>query len=125
MAMLRAGFAVDRHGKAAGQPRRESRDGGLAGRDARLEVVTMEVQDERLVGAPAQLDLLALGYAQHALRRRHAALRDVKLKRAGGGVRAFGAGYDRKCKARAGRDDSRENPCCQHRAIVTPGSVSV
>ena len=66
--MLRL-FGMDRHGKAASQPRRERRDGGLAGLDARLDLVTMEVQDERLFGAPAQLDALALGCAQHALRR--------------------------------------------------------
>ncbi len=87
--------AVDRYGKAAGQPRRERRDSGLAGLDARLDFVTVEVQDERLIGAPAQLDALALGCAQHALRRRHAALRDAKLECAGGGLRAFGAGEDR------------------------------
>jgi len=110
---------MDRHGKAARQPRRERRDGGLAGRDARLDVVTMEVQDERLVGAPAQLDALALGGAQYTLRRRHAALRDAKLERADDGLRAFVAGHDGQRRARAERDDSRENLCCRHRAIVT------
>jgi hypothetical protein len=95
MVLLRAALAMERHAKAAGQPRRESRDGGLAGRDARLDVVTMEVQDEGLVGAPAQLDALALGCAQHALRRRHAALRDAKLERPDGGLWAFGVGDDR------------------------------
>ena len=93
---------------------------GLPGLDARLDFVTVEMQDERLVGAPAQLDALALGCAQHPLRRRHAALRDAKLERAGGGSRAFAACHDRQRKARAKRDDSRDNPCCQHRAIVTP-----
>jgi hypothetical protein len=38
------------------------------------------VQDERLVGAPAQLDALALGRAQHALRRRHTARGDLNLE---------------------------------------------
>jgi hypothetical protein len=33
-------------------------------------------------------------------------------------LRAFGAGDDGQCNARAERDDSRDNPCCQHRAIV-------
>ena len=90
-----AALAMNRHGKAARQARRERRDGGLAGRDARLDVVTVEVQEQRLVAAPAQLDVLALGCAQHALRRRHAALLDAKLEAAGGGSRAFGAGADR------------------------------
>ena len=75
--MPRPALAVDFHREAAGQPCREGGDGGRAGRDARLDVVTMQVEDERLVGRPAQLDALALGGAQHALRRRHAALRDV------------------------------------------------
>jgi hypothetical protein len=35
-------------------------------------------------------------------------------------LRALGAGADRLCKACAERDDSRESPCCRHRAIVTP-----
>ena len=111
-------FAMDLYGKAARQPRRERRDGGLARPDARLDLVTVEVQDERLVGAPAQLDALALGCAQHPLRGRHAALRDLKLKCVGGGSRAFAARHDRLRRAGAERDDSRDNPCCQHRAIV-------
>jgi hypothetical protein len=78
----------------------------------------MQVEDERLVGRPAQLDALALGGAQHALRRRHAALRDAKLKRANCGLRVFVAGDDRLCKARAKRNHSRDNPCRQHCAIV-------
>jgi hypothetical protein len=82
MTMARRALAMDRHGKAAGQPRRERRDGGRAGRDARLDVVTVEVQDERLIGAPAQLDALALGGAQYALRRRHAPLGDLNLEAA-------------------------------------------
>lgn len=75
-----AALAVDLHGKAAGQPRRERRDGRLAGRNMRLDVVAVEMQDERLVARPAQLDALALGCAQHALRRRHAALGDLNLE---------------------------------------------
>lgn len=80
MLMLRAALAMDLHCKAARQPRRKRRNRGLAGGDARLDVVTVEVQDERLVGAPAQLDALALGRAQHALRRRHTALGDLNLE---------------------------------------------
>ncbi len=118
MAMLRPAFAVDFHREAACQPRRERGDGGLAGRDARLEIVSMDMQDERLVGGPAQFDALALGRAQHALRRRHAALRDAKLERANGGLRAFVAGDDRLGKARAERNDSRDDPCCRHCVIV-------
>ena len=118
MPMPRPALRMDLHGEAAGQPRLERRDGGLAGRDARFDVVTMKVQDERLVGAPAQLDALALGGAQHALRRRHAALRDAKFERARGGWRALGAGDDWLCKACAERDDSCDNPCCRHCVIV-------
>jgi hypothetical protein len=33
-------------------------------------------------------------------------------------LRAFVAGDNRSCKARAERDDSRDNPCCRHCVIV-------
>jgi hypothetical protein len=33
-------------------------------------------------------------------------------------LRAFGAGDNRKCEARAERDDRRNNSCCDHRVIV-------
>ena len=107
-------LAVDRDRKAPRQPRGERRDGALAGLDARLDFVTVQVQHERLVGAPAQLDALALGRAQHTLRRRHAALCDVKLERVSGGLRAFPARYDRQRKARAERDDSRDKRGVTH-----------
>jgi len=118
VALFRSALGMDRHGKAACQARCEGGYGGPAGRDARFDIVTVEMQDERLVGRPAQLDALALGGAQHALRRRHAALRDVKLERPNSGSRAFVAGDDRLCKARAERDDCRDYPCCRHWVIV-------
>ena len=118
MALFRSALGMDRHGKAACQARCEGGYGGPAGRDARFDIVTVEMQDERLVGAPVQFDALALGGAQHALRRRHAALRDVKLELAGGGLRALGAGDDRLCKACAERDNCRDYPCCRHWVIV-------
>ncbi len=110
-----AALAVDLDGKAARQPRRERRDAGLAGGDLRLDVVAMEVQNERLIARPAQFDAFALDCAQHALRRRHAALGDLNFE-----------GMDRRLrqrKTRAERDDSREHPCSGHRAIVAWGSL--
>jgi hypothetical protein len=52
------------------------------------------------------------------LRRRHAALRDAKLERAQVGERTFGVGHDRQRKAWTERNDSDDDPCCRHRAIV-------
>ena len=43
-------MAMDFHWEAASESRRKRRDRGLAGRDARLDVVTREMQEERLVG---------------------------------------------------------------------------
>jgi hypothetical protein len=33
-------------------------------------------------------------------------------------LRTLSAGHDRQRKARAERNDSRDDPCCQHRTIV-------
>ena len=94
VAMLRSTLGMDSNGKAPGEPCGERRDGGFAGLDTRLEIVTMQVQDEGLVGSPAQFDAFALGCAQDTLRLRHAAVRDAKLEGAVGGLRAFVAGHD-------------------------------
>lgn len=137
MAMLRPALRMYLHGKAACQSRGKRGDSGLAGRDARLHIVTMEVQHERLVGAPAQLDALAFGGAQYTLGRRHAALHDANLERADGGLRTFVGSDDWQRKVRAERNASRDktrdagevaraacifqrasNPCLPDRVIV-------
>jgi len=118
VAMLRPALGMDGHGKTARQARRKRGAGGRPGRDARLDVVTMQVQDKRLVGGPAQLDALALGRAQHLLRWRHAALRYAKLERAQAGWWTLGVGDDRQRKAWTERNDSRDDPCCRHCVIV-------